>query len=81
MKNYKSIKINTMERKMQEYALKQLKMIENDNDDVTFHKTLSNKSNIYAEFRCGRNIMLSEEEVKYQAIEYLKNEIELIKQS
>ncbi len=70
--------------KTQMYALNQLKMIENDNDDVTFYKTTSvlyNKEHIYAEFRCGRNIMLSEEEVKHQAIEYLTNEIELIKQT
>jgi hypothetical protein len=61
------------------YALKQLKMIENDNDDVKFYLLVnSNKKYIYAEFRCGKNIMLAEEEVEYQAISYLESEIDKI---
>ena len=62
------------------YALKQLKMIENDNDDVKFYQLVhSKKKGIYAEFKCGKNIMLAEEEVEYQAISYLESEIESVK--
>ena len=64
-----------------EYALKQLRIIENDNDGVTFHKIEQpdGRLEIYAEFGCGKNITLSDDEVRYQAIEFLKLEIEWIK--
>ena len=63
-----------------EYALKQLRIIENDNDGVTFHKIKQpdGRLEIYAEFGCGKNITLSDDEVRYQAIEFLQLEIAML---
>ena len=64
-----------------EYAMKQLKItIENDNDDVTFHqiKQTNGELHIYAEFRCGKNLGLSDEEIYHQAEEYLRHHMEYV---
>jgi len=36
---------------------------------------ISGSNDLYIELKSGRNFKLSEDEVKYQAIEYLKNQI------
>ena len=36
---------------------------------------ISCSNDLYIELKSGRNFKLSEDEVKYQAIEYLKNQI------
>ena len=45
-------------------------------NDITTH---INQGNLYIEVRNGRNFKLSEDEVFYQAEEYLKAEIESLK--
>ena len=52
------------------YAMKRLRDIENDNDHVTFHEKID-QLGIYVEFRCGKNVSLSDDEIYYQAEEYL----------
>jgi|TARA_R110002049_G_scaffold154737_2_gene319405 hypothetical protein len=52
------------------YAMKWLSNIENDNDHVTFHEK-TDQLGIYVEFRCGKNVSLSDDEIYYQAEEYL----------
>ena len=52
------------------YAMKRLREIENDNDHVTFHEKID-QLGIYVEFRCGKNVSLSDDEIYYQAEEYL----------
>ena len=42
-------------------------------------KTFISQGNLYLETQSGRNFKLAEDEVKYQAIEYLKSEIEMVK--
>lgn len=59
------------------YAMKQLSAIEQDNSGVKFQKKSDGKG-IYLEFNCGKNVSLSDEEIAYQAIEYLQSEIYLI---
>ena len=54
------------------YAMKNLLIIENDND-VTFHEKID-QLGIYVEFRSGRNVSISDDEIYYQAEEYLDNE-------
>jgi hypothetical protein len=52
------------------YAMKRLRDIENDNDHVTFHEKID-QLGIYVEFRCGKNVSISDDEIYYQAEEYL----------
>ena len=59
-----------MTRKAIKYAMKKLLIIENDNDHVTFHEKID-QLGIYVEFRCGKNVSLSDDEIYYQAEEYL----------
>tara|TARA_R110000824_G_scaffold1687_2_gene8380 strand:+ start:1144 stop:1365 length:222 start_codon:yes stop_codon:yes gene_type:complete len=72
-----------MNAKTIEYSMKQLQHIENDNDGVKFHQIKQNNGHlqIYVEFGCGKNITLSDDEVYYQATEYLKSEIDYINQN
>ena len=72
-----------MNAKTIEYAIKQLKVIEHDNDHVTFHahRQSNGDRQIYVEFRCGKNVTISDDEVYYQAKEYLLNEIKSLKHS
>lgn len=58
-----------------EYAKKNLDVIAEENG----FKTFISENNLYIEFRNGRNVKISDDEVMYQATEYLKNEIELLK--
>jgi hypothetical protein len=62
-----------MTRKAIKYAMKKLLIIENDNDHVTFHEKID-QLGIYVEFRCGKNVSISDDEIYYQAAEYLDNE-------
>tara|TARA_R110002020_G_scaffold468915_1_gene693541 strand:- start:10 stop:219 length:210 start_codon:yes stop_codon:yes gene_type:complete len=64
-----------MNLKTIEYAIKHLQYIENDNDGVTFHqiKQTNGDLQIYLEFKCGKNITLSDDEVYYQAEQHLKS--------
>ena len=66
-------KLKTMTRKAIKYAMKKLLIIENDNDHVTFHEKID-QLGIYVEFRCGKNVSISDDEIYYQAEEYLDNE-------
>ena len=59
-----------MTRKAIKYAMKKLLIIENDNDHVTFHEKID-QLGIYVEFRCGKNVSISDDEIYYQAEEYL----------
>ena len=43
-------------------------------------KTFISQGNLYIELRSGRNFKLSEDEVKYQAIQFLEDEINQINQ-
>jgi|TARA_R100001369_G_scaffold23183_1_gene42547 hypothetical protein len=61
-----------MTKKAIKYAMKNLLIIENDND-VTFHEKID-QLGIYVEFRSGRNVSISDDEIYYQAEEYLDNE-------
>jgi len=71
-----------MDKKTIKYALKNLKHLQNDINDGSFHKLeTKDKLTIYIEFKCGRNLQLSDEEIKYQATSYLESELEFIKQS
>lgn len=63
-----------MEIRTLEYALKNLSTIQTSE---TFY---IDDKNIYLEFSDGRTIKLHEDEVFYQATEYLKNELEYIKE-
>jgi ribosomal protein S4E len=63
-----------METRTLEYALKNLSTIQTSE---TFY---IHDKNIYLEFSDGRAIKLHEDEVFYQATEYLNNEIEYIKE-
>lgn len=53
------------------YAQKNLDIISQENGFIT--SIIMGK--LYIEFPSGRSLSLSEDEIKYQAIEYLKNEI------
>tara|TARA_R110002073_G_scaffold117860_3_gene256638 strand:+ start:188 stop:421 length:234 start_codon:yes stop_codon:yes gene_type:complete len=66
-------KLKTMTRKAIKYAMKKLLIIENDNDHVTFHEKID-QLGIYVEFSCGKNVSISDDEIYYQAEEYLDNE-------
>jgi|TARA_R110002074_G_scaffold112436_1_gene240657 hypothetical protein len=59
-----------MTREAIKYAMKRLRDIENDNDHVTFHEKID-QLGIYVEFRCGKNVSISDDEIYYQAEEYL----------
>ena len=61
-----------MTKKAIKYAMKNLLIIENDND-VTFHEKID-QLGIYVEFESGRNVSISDDEIYYQAEEYLDNE-------
>ena len=63
-----------MEKKIK-YAKKNLDAIAEENG----FKTFISDNNLYIEFRNGRNVRISDEEVLYQATEYLNSEIELLK--
>jgi ribosomal protein S4E len=63
-----------MEKRTLEYALKHLSTIQTSE---TFY---IHDNNIYLEFSDGRSIKLHEDEVLYQATEYLNNEISYIKE-
>lgn len=63
-----------METRTLEYALKNLSTIQTSE---TFY---IDDRNIYLEFSDGRTIKLHEYEVFYQATEYLKDELEYIKE-
>ena len=43
-------------------------------------KVFISQGNLYIETICGRNFKIAEDEVKYQATEYLKSEINNINQ-
>ena len=51
------------------YAMKNLLIIADDND-VTFHEK-TDQLGIYVEFRSGRNVSISDDEIYHQAEEYL----------
>ena len=55
------------------YAMKNLLIIENDNDHVTFHEKID-QLGIYVEFSCGKNVSISDDEIYYQAEEYLDHQ-------
>jgi hypothetical protein len=54
------------------YAIKQISMTAEE-DGFMVHASESGK--IYLVSRSGKSYQLAEEEIKYQAIEYLKNQI------
>ena len=54
------------------YAMKNLLIIENDND-VTFHEK-TDRLGIYVEFKSGKNVSISDDEIYYQAEEYLDHQ-------
>ncbi len=60
------------------YALKQLKLISEEQKDFTPHLK-SGEYGIFIQFSSGKNLSLSDEEVKYQAIEFLNSEIQEVK--
>ena len=62
-----------MTKKAIKYAMKKLRLIEHDNDHVTFHEKID-QLGIYVEFSCGKNVSISDDEIYYQAEEYLDNE-------
>jgi hypothetical protein len=66
--------MTTKSRKIQ-YAIKQLTLIGKENGFTPIEDNLG----IYIEFPSGRNLRISESEIIYQAEEFLKSEIELLK--
>lgn len=63
-----------MSPKTLEYARLNIEPITKENKISVF----INDSRLYIQTSCGRNFSLSEEEIKYQASEYLRSEIEKI---
>ena len=63
-----------MNQKTLEYAKLNIDIIAQENEIKPF----VSQSKLYIETKSGRNFELSEEEIKYQASEYLKNEIERV---
>lgn len=64
-----------MNQKILNCAKANIDVIAQENDIATH----INQGNLYIEVRNGRNFKLSEDEVFYQAEEYLKAEIESLK--
>ncbi len=64
-----------MNTKTIDYAKRNLDAFANENGYSTF----ISQDSLYIQFKNGRNIKIADEEVKYQAEEYLKSEIEMIK--
>ena len=62
-----------MTKKAIKYAMKRLLLIGNDNNQVTFREK-TDQLGIYVEFRCGKNVSISDDEIYYQAEEYLDDE-------
>jgi len=56
------------------YAMKQLEFI---GQECGF-KPHQDNSKIYIEFANGKNLTISDEEIRYQAEEYLKSQIEML---
>lgn len=56
------------------YALKQLELIGSENG----FKPYVDGESMFIEFRSGKTLKISDDEIKYQAEEYLKSEIELL---
>jgi hypothetical protein len=63
-----------MEKNTLEYALKNLSNIQTSE---TFY---IHDNRIYIEFTDGRSLKISDDEIFYQAIEYLNNQISYIKE-
>lgn len=61
-----------MNDKILQYAMKN---IVNISTDATFN-IVDNR--IYIEFKDGRNLQIAEDEIRYQAIQYLESEISYI---
>lgn len=75
------INLNKMgiEAKTIEYAMKRLRVIEMDNNDIRFISMLKDgEHTIVCFFKSGHNIELCKDEIKHQAKEYLNSEIERI---
>jgi len=64
-----------MNNKTIEYAKLNLDAIANDSGFTTF----ISQSNLYIQFPNGRNLKVADDEVIYQAEEYLKSEINLLR--
>lgn len=58
-----------MNEKILEYAMKNIVHIQTD------EKFMIVDNSLYIEFKDGRNLQISDEEVRYQAVQYLENEI------
>jgi ABC-type Na+ transport system ATPase subunit NatA len=63
---------------VQEYARKQVQITAEENG---IQAVIVADERLYIEFPSGKCYELSEKEIKYQAEEYLKSELELIKHS
>lgn len=62
-----------MNEKILQYAMNNIASITTD------EKFYMSDNYIYIEFKDGRNLKISEDEVRYQATEYLQSEISYIK--
>lgn len=62
-----------MNKNILQYAMNNLETITTD------EKFYISENNIYIEFKDGRCLKISENEVRYQATEYLQSEISYIK--
>ena len=63
-----------MDKTTLDYAKKNIDIIAYENNIQAF----ISDSKLYIQLKSGRNFSLSEEEIKYQASEYLRSEIEKI---
>jgi len=57
------------------YAMKQLELIGAENN----FKPIADEKGIYLEFPSGKNLRISEDEIAYQAEQFLRSEIEMLK--
>jgi uncharacterized protein (DUF2345 family) len=64
-----------MRNKTLEYAKKNIDIIAEENGIRAF----ISQGELYIQVKSGRNFKLSEDEIKYQATEYLNSEIEDVK--
>ena len=64
-----------MHNKTLEYAKKNIDIIAEENGIRAF----ISQGKLYIQVKSGRNFKLSEDEIKYQATEYLNSEIEDVK--
>jgi len=69
---FKPLNLNDMNEKILEYAISNIAHISTDE-----HFYVSDNK-LYIEFKDGRNLRIADDEVRYQAVEYLQREISYI---